>query len=189
MSNLNLQSNVNLQSTQGETFQRTESMVTLTNTVALFQHLASAPPNNWVVIDKPLADWTLGGELISEEIPAGEYKINSRWQVITYDDESGTYSRLTFKPRPISDLMSQEERDSWWSEWVMTQIENYFPNWAPGKFGYWKLTQATYGIIPSSEVTEQPGFVQSDTGNGNGNGKRSVIPWLALAALAAGLLS
>lgn len=178
-----LSTNVNVPSTQGDTFYFSERVISLQNTVALFEQLTSVPPEGWVVISRPLAQ---GGSLVSDPIPAGVYKINSNWQYITYDQDSNSYARWTYKARPILDLMV-EEQETWWSSEVLERITEWFPQWSFSKFGYWKLVSSETGLIEVPYVPIGIGAAEARGGNGT-NGKKSLLPWLAIAAVAAKVL-
>ena len=194
-----LSTRVNLPSTQGETWTHTSNRISWSNLVALVQQMGSAPAAGWVMISRPLIGAHPSHEddlsnVVTPLVPSGVYKINSKWQYVIRDPETGRYNRYTYKARPITDL-SAEEAESWWQGWLIDQADSWFDSFTPEKFGYWKLSSEALGLQFDDESTSSMpgagprGAHRGGSGsNGNGNGKQSLIPWLVIAAFAAKIL-
>ena len=175
-----LSSGKNLPSTQGDTYSWNEGWrgFSLSNIGTLIQQLIAMPNQGWVLIQQPLI--LEGLNVVTEEIPAGVYKINSNWQYVLDIPETDTFSRFSYRARPILDLMV-EEQETWWSSQVLDRIRQYFPNWSFHKFGYWKLVGTEIGLRYGGP-SALPGAVQ-----GSSPGIKN-FPWIIAAAIAAKVL-
>lgn len=123
-------------------------------------------------------------DFLNPPFPAGQWLIGSRIETIGYEEGNRVITK--FKMITLADALSEGRPVA---DWFLDKVEENGIARAliqPLKFGLWIPLQVTTMPLSPEGSSMDRGYAGTGNGNGTGgNGKRSLIPWLLIAAVAA----